>query len=357
MKIQKVISNKDKRRYIRFIYEVYQNDKNFSDLNILFVKTFLYGLDDYARRASVLPLIIEDNGIKLVGTFISTADSKELKLSFLEFLPDSGPYIRAILDYGQTLLKDLGLSRIIVGINGQISYGLGILTAGSSRTFEFNANYHPAYYTEELDRIIEGKKRAFSYRFSAEHVLSAINPALIDKVLSTYSIRKMDKKHFREEMLIFGRLCHEALQGTPYYADKTPDEMYQLMKKIRFLLKNEDILFAMKDGQEIGFVLHHPDYAEFCTKPRVNYLLLFLRTLYKRPKTLIYNAIGVLPEYQQSGLVAALLYHSIHIRKEHYATAVSSFILEENIPSLTLFKKLSEGIHKEYRIYEIEKKE
>lgn len=355
MKIREAVSNRDKRRYLDFIYQVYLGDKNFSDLNLIFVKTFLYGLDDYARRAKVVPVLIEDDGIRLVGTFISTEDSKELKLSFLEFLPNSRSYIEAVIDYGRALMQQFGLSKMIVGVNGQISYGLGILVHGHNPDFEFNANYNPRYYTEELDQVILTRKRAFSYRFDAAHCLALMERFHNDRMSSDFSIRPMDKRHFKRDMLIFGRLCHEAFRGSPYYSEKTPLEMYQLMQQMRFLLKNEDILFAVKDGREVGFIFSHPDYAELFTKPRLNYLRLFIRKWYISPKHVIFNAIGVLPEYRHSGLVAELLYHSIRMRKKQYHTGVSSFILEENTDSNLLFRKMAMDINKEYRIYEIER--
>lgn len=355
MTIREAVSNKDKRRYLDFIYQIYQGDQHFSDLNLLFVKTFLYGLDDYARRAKVVPVLVEDDGIRLAGTFISTEDSMELKLAFLEFLPNSGHYIEAVIDYGRSLMQQLGLSRMIVGVNGQISYGLGILVDGHNPCFEFNANYNPGYYTEELDRVILTKKRAFSYQFDAAHCLALMERFHNDRISSDFSIRPMDKRHFRRDMLIFGRLCHEALKDTPYYSEKTPPEMYQLMRQMRFLLKNEDILFAVKDGREVGFIFSHPDYAELFTKPRLNYLRLFVRKWFMTPKHVIFNAVGVLPEYRHNGLVAELLYHSIRMRQKQYPTGVSSFILEENTDSNMLFRKMAMGINKEYRIYEIER--
>lgn len=354
MNLREAVSRRDKRRYLDFVYRVYREDKNFSDLNLIFLKTFLYGLDDYARRANVIPVLVEDGGIRLAGTFISTADSPELKLSFLEFLPDSGHCLRAILDYGRGLMRRLGLSKMIVGVNGQVSYGLGILVHEYNTEFEFNANYNPGYYTRELDHIIPTSKRAFSYCFDASQCLASMEQIRSRRPAQGLSIRPMDKRHFKRDMLIFGSLCHEALKDTPYYSEKTPAEMYQLMRQMRFLLRNEDILFAVKDGREAGFVFSHPDYAELFTKPRLSYLRLFFRSCCMRPKRVIFNAVGVLPEYRRSGMIAELLYHSVRMRQRRYAAGVSSFILEENADSNLLFRKMSTGIHREYRIYEIE---
>ena len=347
-------TNKDRKRYIDFIYKVYENDKNFSDMNLIFVKNFLYKKDSYAKRANVVPVIIEDEGIKLVCMFISTEDSKELKLSFLEFLPNSKKYLKAVIEYGKKLMKKLNLSKIVVGINGQVSYGLGILVYGNNNEFEFNANYNPEYYTKELDEVIVTKKRAFSYKYSAEKTLNSFNNELLNHVYDNFYFRYLDKKNFKKEMLLFGELCHKALSKTPYYSEKTPYEMYELMKQMKFLIKKEDLIFAMKDGKEVGFIFTHPDFAEFFDKPKINYIKLGLRLLKKRPKMVIYNVIGVLEEYQREGVAVGLIDYSTKMRKSEFPNAVSSFILEDNVESTNLCKKISTGINKEFRLYEIE---
>lgn len=352
-----VIANtkKDKKRYIDFIYNIYKEDKNFSDLNITFVKNFLYKRDRYAKRVDIEPIIIEDNGIKLVGTFISSDDSKQLKLAFLEFVPNASKYIHKIIEYGKELLNSKKLEELIIGVNGQVSYGLGILEHGDNEKFEFNANYNPDYYTKELDQIISVSKNAYSYIYDAKNSLDIIGNNLMNELSKYYTFRYMDKKHFKRDMLIFGDLCDKTLKSTPYYSYKSNKEMYELMKQMKFLLKNEDIIFALKDNKEVGFIFTHPDYVELFDKPKLNYIKLFFRKLYKKPKNLIYNVIGILPEYQKSGLAMGLIHKSANIRKKDYPIGVSSFILEENIPSTMLSRKLSIGVNKKYKIYEIKK--
>ena len=361
MQLVEVRTNKDRKRYIDFIYKVYKNDKNFSDMNLIFVKNFLYKKDSYAKRANVIPLIVEDsipqiekNEIKLVCMFISTEDSKELKLSFLEFLPNSEEYLKAVIEYGKKLLNELNLSKIIVGINGQVSYGLGILVHGDNNKFEFNANYNPAYYIKELDDVIQTKKRAFSYKYDANKTLSSFNKDLLSHIYDSFTFRYLDKKHFKEEMLVFGELCHKTLKNTPYYSEKTPFEMYELMKQMKFLIKKEDFIFVLKDGKEVGFIFTHPDFAELFDKPKINYIKLGLRLFNKRPKMVIYNVIGVLEEYQKEGVAVGLIDFSTKMRKPEFPQAVSSFILEDNVESTNLCKKISTGINKEFRLYEIE---
>jgi hypothetical protein len=61
----------------------------------------------------------------------------------------------------------------------------------------------------------------------------------------------------------------------------------------------------------------------------------------------------VLPEHQSSGVAVALIERSIQIRKKNFPQGVSSFVLEDNLPSTRLCSKLSTGINKEFHLYEI----
>ena len=353
MKIIEVNDNKLKKQYIDFIYELYKNDDNFCDMNLLFVKNFLYQKDSYSKRCKVKPILIMDNNeIKLECIFVID-ETSDIKLSFIEFRKNSSKYLKELIKYSRKLMKEYKKKKVVVGINGQISYGLGILVDKYNRKFEFNSNYNLPYYTKEMDKVFPVIKRAFSYNYKATNSLSLFDNSLLDNIYNNFEFRFFDMKHFKKDMLLFGELCHKSLKNTPYYSKKTPYEMYELMKQLKFIMKKEDIIFVSKDGKEIGFVYTHPDYAELFNKPKLNYITFYLKYLFKKTHNVIYNIIGVLPEYQKTGLAVALIHKSIIMRQKEYPYGSSSFILEDNIPSTMLCKKLSISINKEFHLYEI----
>ena len=353
MEIVAVNNNKLKKEYIKFLYSIYKNDNNYSDMNTIFVKNFLYQKDSYSKRCIIKPILIKDNAeIKLECIFIID-NTDEIKLSFIEFKKNSLKYLKKLLNYSKKKLLKYKKKKVIIGINGQISYGLGILTGNYNRKFEFNSNYNPDYYTKEMDKVFPIIKKAYSYKYNAKNSLSKFDDKLLDNAYSNYEFRYFNMHKFKKDMLIFGTLCHKSLKNTPYYSKKTPLEMYELMKQLKFIMKKEDIIFAMKDGKEVGFIYTHPDYAELFNKQKLNYITFYLKYLFKKTNNVIYNIIGVLPEYQKTGLAIALIHKSIKMRQEKYPNGVSSFILEDNIPSTMLCRKLSVGINKEFHLYEI----
>jgi len=346
-----VKTDKQKQEYVNFIYKVYKCDGNYRDLNLLFVKNFLWQKDNHAKRCIVQPMIIKnDNDIKAVGTFVHSQDMKELHLSFLEFLPNAQKYLEELLRQGRIIAHSYGLKKIVIGINGHISYGLGILV-GEDNEFEFNANYNPFYYAAELDDLKLIKKKAYSYIYSLK--TSIFNKDILDNVYKTYDFRTMDKLNFKKEMFLFGELCDKVMCETPYYSTKTKEEMYELMKQMKPLLKNEDIIFALKDGKEVGFIFIHPDFADFMTKTKVNPVIVFLKNRFQKANKIIYNIIGVLPEYQNTSLAIGLIHQTAKLC-EGYKKVVSSFVLEENVQSTKACRIFSQGIEREYNLYELE---
>ena len=350
MEIINVLTNKQKHEYINFVYSVYKGDCNYRDLNLLFVKNFLWQKDIYSKRCSVQPLMVKNGSIRAVCMFIYSQDMKELRLSFLEFLPDAQKYLHELLTQGQAMAKELGLKKIVVGINGHISYGLGIFVGGNNK-FEFNANYNPSYYADELNKLGLVKKKAYSYKYSLK--TSIFKEDILDNVYNAYGFRTMDKRNFKNEMLLFGDLCDKVLRDTPYYSTKTKEEMYEMMKQMKPLLKNEDIIFALKDGKEAGFIFTHPDFSDFMTKQKVNLVSLYFKNRFRKADSIIYNTIGVLPEYQNTALAFGLIHQTVKLCAG-CKKVVSSFVLEENKASTKVCRVFSQGIEREYNLYELE---
>jgi hypothetical protein len=348
--IIEVVNNSQKKIFTDFICSVYKDDPKYRDINLLFVKNFLYQKDTYSKRCRVIPVMVSDPDIKVVGMYVHSKDSTELKLSFLEFKPNSISCLRDILAYGQALARKENLSKIIIGINGHISYGLGIL-CNQNNEFEFMGNYNPAYYVEELDKLHLVTKKAFSYKYSTDNKYSQ---SIMKEPHQDYTFRTLNLNDFKHDMLIFGDICQKSFPGTPYYSPLTPGEMLDVMSPLKPLLKSNDIVFAQYHGKEIGFVFTHPDYAQFFNSRHVNLVWVFLHNLLSKSTKIIVNSIGIVPEHRHKALASGLLGYASHLKKGTFKQAVSSFVLTENLPSTKISTLFSTGINREYNLYEVE---
>ena len=355
MNIEAANNLRQKRDFIKFYYQVYQNDPNFIDLNIGNIKNFLYQKDHYAKRCRVQPILAKKgNSILAQAILVSSNDSDELRISFLEFLPKQISAVKKITSFAITLAKKLQLKKVIIGIDGHISYGLGILQ-NNHTTYLCGCNYHPNYYVSELEKLKLSKKEiAHSYFYDFNKI--KLSPNQLQSVLKNKQIRTMSRFHFKRDIMIFGKLCNLALQGTPHYSHKSPAEMYELIKPLRFLLHKENLLFIMASQKEVGFLFTHPNYTQLMPSGKINWPMFILNYLFRKNtiNTLIFNTIGILPEYRHSSNSVALLFTAYQHFHNKYHSGISTFIQQKNHQAATLLSSFATNTSRKYFIYAID---
>jgi hypothetical protein len=61
------------------------------------------------------------------------------------------------------------------------------------------------------------------------------------------------------------RAQHGLLQASSFWTDRSAEEDYELFSPFRFLLKEENLLFAEEDGRAVGFLLWYPDFNQLAS--------------------------------------------------------------------------------------------
>jgi hypothetical protein len=343
----------DKRDYLLFVDAVYRSDSHYRNINVWFLENFLFQKDAYARRCDVTPLLVREGGrVLAAATCVTSDDSDLLRLSFLEFLPDGGPAVAVLLEQARSLARARGKKRIVVGVNGQVGYGLGILENDGTVPFEFGANYHPPYYVPVLDTLGLEKKRAHAFRFDLADVNRQRDDRLLDGLRRDYVYRRLDLGRFKQEMRLFGELCDQTLGDTPYYTPKSAAEMSEEMLPLRFLLRPEDLIFVLHKGREVGFVLAHPNYSEHLQQRSTTQRGFFLNAIRWPSTSFIINCVGVVEEHRGVGLALGLPYEWLRLVDHPVTSLVSSFVLDDNMISARLCRSRSASVHRVYSVYE-----
>ena len=308
MRIVEANTNTLKQQYLTFNRSLYIGDINFKGDSVLMLKDFLYKKSSFTRRTKSFPIMVDDDGINATAVFVAVEDS--CYVSFLEFKSDER-YLQAIIQEAEKFARDNGAPRIVVGINGHISYGAGILTEGFDNPQIFGCNYNHRYYPEIIDKLGYDKKELTSYLYDFSKI--TLHDKIVKDVQSKFTFRKLDRANYKRDILIFGDLCDICLRGTANYYEKTALEMYELIRDMRFLLKPDDLTFALKDGKEIGFLFMHPDYNELVKGEIFNPFSVFIKYLRCRGRTdkLIFNTMGVLPEYRGEKVMIGLFSYAV----------------------------------------------
>lgn len=355
MTIVQVSTHKQKKQYIDFMRSVYVGNIYYKDVNIFFARNFLFKADLFSRKCDILPILVaNNNNILACAMLISYPSANQLFLSFFEALPNQAEAVEQIISLARDRAKAKNKSKIIIGINGHISYSVGILANNYNQVQTFDSNYNPAYYTDYFDKYYFVKKDAVSYIYDLNKI--KFDEQILKDVYRNVSFRKLNKKNFKKDILIFGDLCDRALCGTPLYYKKTKEEMYDSLKTMKYIFKADNLIFAIKNGVEIGFILMHPDYNQLVSNQKITPIKIFVgvNLIRKKIDTLIINIIGVLPEHQNNKVIIGLLNEASKIVSNKYKKIISTFVMKDNQKSTKLCSSMASGQLNQYFIYEIE---
>ncbi len=128
-----------------------------------------------------------------------------------------------------------------------------------------------------------------------------------------------------------------------------------MFRSYRSLISGQNLLMLEKEGAPVGYLLWFPDFnqllrpgaifgPDICRKNR-----LYGRSIDK----IIVSEIGVLPEYQGSGAVLALINKCIQLARGSYDWCETGWILDSNIKSKGFGIRWAGAEYKHYKVFEI----
>jgi GNAT superfamily N-acetyltransferase len=175
------------------------------------------------------------------------------------------------------------------------------------------------------------------------------------------TVRKLDKRKLHKEIEIYTYLNNACFLDHPFWAERNVQEDFELFHPFRFLIKEENLLFAEKDGKPIGFFLWYPDFNQLLKGHQhlgIKHVLQYYFT--RRIDTFRFTEIAVLPEYKLSHAAQALILYAIpYIRKAGIKYGEGGFIFEENKNSIAMTRRFLEratGIkmepHRHFALFE-----
>lgn len=143
------------------------------------------------------------------------------------------------------------------------------------------------------------------------------------------------------------------LGTTRFYAPTRPGHFTELLNDLKPFLRPENLLFATIDGREVGFCFWHPDYNEILpTGRRVSRPGIAWRFALRRSgiRTVILNALGVLPEYRGVA-TAALLGRMTREIEGRFARYETSFVWDGNYASIGVGHYLESQELRQYAVW------
>jgi len=176
----------------------------------------------------------------------------------------------------------------------------------------------------------------------------------VQRELKGLKLRFMYKRNIKEESAIYTQLNKQSFLQHPYWANRDNQEDLDLFYPFRFLLDNENLIFAEVDDRPVGFFLWYPDFNQLVDSQRdLNVFDLIKYRFGKSIDSFRFTEIGIIPEYQRSPVALALINKSLPtLLEKGYKYCEGGFIFEENLASIAFVKRILQRCYgKEPEVY------
>ena len=279
---------------------------------------------------------------------------------FLEF-EDDETVVPALLAAAETWLRRRGCERMVGPWSFSMNDEAGILFEGFEREPLIREAWNPPYYSARCEAA--GLTKAmdlygWGVEISDRANMNPILPTIAERAESKYgiTIRRMSRRHLRREMEEFATVYNAAWSGNWGFVPYSKADLDAYAIDMQLVFDRDWFMIAEQDGKTIAMAITIPDINQVYKKMRGRLLPLgWLHYLNRARITdrVRIGFLGVLPEYQHTG-VAALLY------LEHFETASrrpqtrgeASFILETNSAMNRGLEAMGASIAKRWRVYE-----
>lgn len=236
----------------------------------------------------------------------------------------------------------------------------GILIDGFAAPPSLFCSYNKPYYASQLEAMGFVKEiDTFSYRINLENKdltrFSRIGGLSQKKY--DYSIQHLDIKKLDRDIADIHTIFKSATTEINFEGAPSIEELKAYFYEWKSFLKPEYISIARtnESNRPIGFTIGIPDYNMVFQKMRGKmdlWGLINLLIYRKRINCVRAMLQYVIPEYQDKGVIAALLFDEYsQMIKNGIKTIECGTIVEENFKSWSIYEKYGAGLKKRYRIF------
>ncbi|MBN2545568.1 MAG: GNAT family N-acetyltransferase [Spirochaetes bacterium] len=339
--IIKQIQNKKELRQFYEIYNIiYKKYQCMRKTEESVIKLIINGPTAFHKHAKVIPcLLLKDGNVEGRFAFIYDKNLSEyLQISFFEAIPGLDNIVNDIKTTAKELFPEV--SKFVVGLNGHLNYSAGILLDNYDKPPVFGLPYNPPYYPLYFKNLTE--RKMVSYRFKNDLFFRLYEKKINKTDLKGITVREINKKRITDEIKIYTYLNNACFKNHPYWSDRTVEEDLELFYPFRFLLNNDNLLFAEYDNKPVGFLLWYPDFNELVDNQNKDIgLFQLMKYNFANPiDTFRFTEISVLPEFRNKPVTFALILKLIEaVKKTKYKTGEGGFIFLENTASKNMTER------------------
>lgn len=340
MKSELIEGKSEHKVFSKITSDVYRGNPYFRGTELSVEKLLLNASSAFNTHSSCKKFIVRD-GSDSVARFALIHDHRLADYTQVAFFEAQ----KGLGDIFTLIKKEIAIhfpqcNKVVVGLNGHLNYGAGILLNRFDEAPLFGLPYNPDYYASYFKDLRCRKMVTFRFGMEAYHAWTQTYQA--QRVLKGLTVRFMNKRNIRQESAIYTQLNNRAFTNHPYWANRDNEEDLELFNPFRFLLDNENLIFAEVDGKPVGFYLWYPDFNQLVSSQRDLNVFDVLKFRIKNSiDTFRFTEIGIMPEYQGSPVALALIHKSLPtLLEKGYRFCEGGFIFEENRASIAFVKRI-----------------
>ena len=363
--VEKVITARQTREFIKFPYALYKNDKNW-------VPPLL--VDDYRKvnrkkhpfyqHAEAEFFLARKDGI-VAGRIAAVHDqiweqTHNEKAAYWGWFEceDDAAVANALCDSAFDWARKQGCVRVIGPMSPNANDIIGCQIEGFEGSPVLLMAYNPVYY----DRLIQDCGNRKWKDLVAWLLANAEAPERLAKIMPRveakggFKLRNVNMKDFKGEIERFNELYNQFEQVNAVFTPMTPAELGLMAKDLKIAVDPDYIFFAEVDGKPVGVSLSLPDF-NVAFKAAHGHLFPFgvfhLLTAKKRIKLLRTISMGVLKDHRNRGIDLALYYHTfLNGKRKGIKGGEMSWVEEDNVNMTNTALKLGGKAYRKYRVYE-----
>lgn len=364
--VKPVLNRSDINRFVKFPWKIYK--ENFYWVPpLIFERKFLIDKKKnpfYKHADAEFFLAYKNNEVVgRIAAIINHNHNKEHNenIGFFGFFEceDDQNTANILFDKVKEWLKQRGVSAVRGPANPSVNDEYGLLIEGFDKSPVIMMPYNPPHYVRLVENAGFSKiKDLFAY-YLDQSILERKKFERVNKLVMeryNFKIRAIDMKSFSEEVKKIEYLYNQAWQYNWGAVKMTEEEFGVLAKSLKSIVVPELVLIAELNSKPIGFALSLPDINLVLKYNRRGWLIPGIIRLLKNKKKINgirIIALGVLKEYQKTG-VAGLLFYETALRamKAGYYWGEAGWVLEDNLMMNRSAEMMMAIRYKTYRIYQ-----
>jgi GNAT superfamily N-acetyltransferase len=280
---------------------------------------------------------------------------------FIEF-EDDQEVVDALLAAAEGWLRSRGMERMVGPMDFTMNDESGVLFEGFEREPMVRQPWHPPYYQQRVEAAGLSKtmdlfmwELHFSDRYSG---MLKILPDIAETARTKHGVtlRKMSRLHLRREMDEFAKVYNAAWSKNWDFVPFTKADLDGYAQELQLVFDKDWFMVAEIEGKTIAIAITIPDVNQAQKKMKGRLLPLgwwyFLRKRKIIDRVRV-GFLGVLPEYQHTGVAAALYIEHFDVAERvQLGTSEMGWILETNKAMNRGMEAMGGRIVKKFRVYE-----